>query len=507
MIKKILPYFIVLLFSYWTVKPMLIEGFFPMHDDTQPARIYALERELKNGIFPVRLVDYLGYGYGYPLYNFYAPLPYYFGALFRLGGGNLIISVKMMFMVGTLLSGVFMYLFASSIAGVYLGLVSSLLYVYAPYHAVNIYVRGAVGEYYAYAFLPLLAYGIYRIFAYKPKSVQKFFLILPGIFGLWGILLSHNIFGLITLYLLASLFAVSLFLFIFKKLQSIKLVLLSALIVWGISLSAFFILPAFSERNFTDVNTLFTGGSNFADHFVYFSQLWDSPWGFAGSAPLLSDGLSFKIGKLHIIIAVFSLVYFIYLLVKKRLETAQSVFYSMVIFSAIISLLMTLPVSDIIYRNLPFLKFVQYPWRFLNLALFAVSLMPLIFSKLDSNLIKIIISVSIISLLLIIYPKYFNPKYIYLFNQTDYLDASNLRYTVSRISDEYLPPDLIPPADVSQVPQGIVQLNEAQTVETIKNTASEKIISLKLIRASQIQTNIAFFPGWQALVNGKKIKL
>ena len=81
-IKKLIPFVLVIILSYWTVKPLFISGYFPMHDDTQPARVFAMSQELKRGVFPVRLVDYLGYGFGYPLFNFYAPLPYYLGSFF-----------------------------------------------------------------------------------------------------------------------------------------------------------------------------------------------------------------------------------------------------------------------------------------------------------------------------------------------------------------------------------------------------------------------------------------
>ena len=69
--KNLLPYVVIGILTFVAVKPMFIKGYFPMHDDTQPARVFALAQELKQGIFPVRLVGSLGYGYGYPLFNFY----------------------------------------------------------------------------------------------------------------------------------------------------------------------------------------------------------------------------------------------------------------------------------------------------------------------------------------------------------------------------------------------------------------------------------------------------
>src|SRR3989338_10214440 len=88
---------ITIILSWFAIRPLTIAGFFPVHDDTQPARIYEMAKALKFGQFPVRWVPDLGYGYGYPLFNFYAPLPYYFGAAFYLFGFNVLSATKLMY--------------------------------------------------------------------------------------------------------------------------------------------------------------------------------------------------------------------------------------------------------------------------------------------------------------------------------------------------------------------------------------------------------------------------
>ena len=77
--RHVLPLLLLLIFSFWAVRSLLESGYFPMHDDTQVGRIIAMGRALRNGQFPVRWVSDLGYGYGYPIFNFYGPLPYYLG--------------------------------------------------------------------------------------------------------------------------------------------------------------------------------------------------------------------------------------------------------------------------------------------------------------------------------------------------------------------------------------------------------------------------------------------
>src|SRR3989344_5903619 len=58
-------------------RPLLHNTFFPLHDYTHVARLSEMHRALVDGYLPVRWSKNLGFGYGMPLFNFYAPLFYY----------------------------------------------------------------------------------------------------------------------------------------------------------------------------------------------------------------------------------------------------------------------------------------------------------------------------------------------------------------------------------------------------------------------------------------------
>src|SRR5437870_2917084 len=93
----------VLTLSIFSIFPLFHSGFFPMHDDTQVARVYEMGKALHDGMFPVRWVQDLGYGYGYPIFNFYSPLPYYIGGFLNLFGLDALLATKMTFIIGILL--------------------------------------------------------------------------------------------------------------------------------------------------------------------------------------------------------------------------------------------------------------------------------------------------------------------------------------------------------------------------------------------------------------------
>ena len=163
-VKKYWGVFFILFLSIFSVVPFFNSGFFPMHDDAQVARVFEMGKALKDGIFPVRWVSGLGYGYGYPIFNFYAPLSYYFGGFINTSGFDALVSTKIMMVFGIIMAGAFMYLLAREFWGEIGGIISALFYIYAPYHAVDIYVRGDVSEFYAYAFIPLMFLGFYKVF-------------------------------------------------------------------------------------------------------------------------------------------------------------------------------------------------------------------------------------------------------------------------------------------------------------------------------------------------------
>ena len=480
---------LIFLLAYPAVGSLLGNKSFPVHDDTQQARIYVMSQELKNNQFPVRLVGDLGYGFGYPIFNFYAPLPYYFGSLFYIGGLDLFASTNLMYLSAFLLAGVSMYFLAFHLAGRSAGIAAAILYLYAPYHAVNLYVRGAVGELYAYAFLPLYLLGIYLLIKRDDKFSQRAVILI--ITGLSGIILSHNITALITLFF--SLLFLPLW---FRERQTFFRYLFS--MAGAIGLSSFFIIPAILENSFTSVSQLSKGSNSYNLHFVYLSQLWDSAWGFAGSASGLADGMSFKIGKWHVVLSALAALNLFRLYLSKNLKARQWLFYICALILLFTSILMTLPVSSPVYRLLPWFDFIQYPWRFLNfILLFSVILISSLFTG-SKKYFKHVLAAVVIIFSLILYPKYFQPQFVSKTSEKEYLRKENLRFTVSKISDEYLPLNFTRPQSFLET------YRTAFEATVIKETTLHKIYRVKG-EAREIISSIAYFPGWQVKINGRTI--
>jgi len=472
--KKAWPVLLVLILSFWAIKPLLTFGFFPIHDSTQIVRVQQMAEALRDGQFPVRWVRDLGYGYGYPLFNFYAPLAYYVGAFFNLIGFNALIATKIMMGLGVLLAGVFMYFLTREFWGKIGGVAAALFYVYAPYHAVDIYVRGSVGEFWAMAFLPLVFYGLKR--------------------GSWlisglayaAVIFSHN---------LTAMMLMPIFLAIIIYRRAWRPLLL------GLGLSAFYWLPALVEMRATKVFSQIGGGANWQEHFVYLRQLWDSPWGFGGSAPGPWDGMSFMIGKLHLLLAVFAIGFS---LVRQSAERKVILGTAAVL---LIAIFMTNKISFFIWQFIPALSFIQYPWRFLIFtAAFASFLTGAIAYSLDKAGWWGKIAVGLLILILLTFNiKFFNPQTMFPATAEDYINEENIKWTTSKVSDEYLPRDFPVPDNRDQVAwEKVSVLSGEVKIEILDEMSQSLKFKADVQSPSEILINTAFFPGWRLEINGQE---
>src|SRR3990167_6120481 len=127
------PLTIVLILVIPTFMALLRPGYFPMHDDISAMRLLEVDKCIKDGQIPCRWVPDMGFGYGYPQFNFYSPLPYYLMEGFHLGGLGFLDSVKAFFVMSIIVSAIGMYLLGKELWGRMGGLISALLYTFAGY--------------------------------------------------------------------------------------------------------------------------------------------------------------------------------------------------------------------------------------------------------------------------------------------------------------------------------------------------------------------------------------
>ncbi len=377
-----------------------------MHDDMQMIRQLEMNKCLDDGQIPCRWTPDLGYGYGYPLFNFYPPFPYIIGQVFKSAGFSYVSTVKMTAFTLIIASSISMYLLASSLSGYLGGFLAALFYAYAPYHAVNIYVRGAMNEAWATVFFPLIFY-FSRSFL-KKHSLNSLILLSLS----WaGLLLSHNPMAMT----FAIFFAPWCLYWYFESDNRIRLKPIFSLFFAGLlalALSAFFTLPVLFESKLVQIESMFQNYYHYSVHFLSLKQLFLSNfWGDGPSVWGVFDGMSFGIGILHWLIPTLMFLYFVFYSIKNK-SVKKYFLAMMLILLAYFSTFMTHERSSFLWAILSPIQKIQFPWRFLNHSLFLFSLsltfLPSILKNLFSKVNYIVVFLVSLSMLLLNY-KYFFP--------------------------------------------------------------------------------------------------
>lgn len=343
-----------------------------MHDDMQMIRQLEMEKCLKDGQIPCRWTPDLGYGYGYPLFNFYPPMPYFVGQVFRTLGLSYIATVRWTAITQFVLAAAFMYLLAESVFGPTGGLIASVFYTYAPYHFLNIYIRGAMNEAWAAVFFPLILYLIKKLI----DTNKNVFLFLTSI-AVTGLMLSHN-----PMVLIFSPVAVIWSLFwlyqkyrldIPKAVPAITKLFLSAVLAF--SLAAFFTLPVLFETKYVQIDSMFSGYYNFSIHFTSLRQLFISNlWNDGPSVWGQGDGMSFAVGYLHWILSLIIVIWSGVLLLRKSENRHRFFLVFLIGLMSFFSAFMTHERSVSIWLLLTPIQKIQFPWRFLNITSLLTSL-------------------------------------------------------------------------------------------------------------------------------------
>lgn len=134
----------------------------------------------------ISMAEHNGYGYITPI--MYPQLFLYISALLRLMGCSMMLSYKLLIFLANCAAA---YIACFSYTRIFhsrqIGILSAALYVLNIYRLASIYTRGALGEFLAMVFLPLLFYGMYEIFYGNHRRWQYAFL------GFSGIIQSHII--------------------------------------------------------------------------------------------------------------------------------------------------------------------------------------------------------------------------------------------------------------------------------------------------------------------------
>jgi hypothetical protein len=475
-----------------TISALFIPGFYGASDDVHIAWLFEMHRSLSMGQFPPRFVPDLSYGFGYPLFNFVFPLPFYLGEIFHLLGLSFVDSIKAVFFVSMFLSGLFMYfLIGQYTKSKLINLTGAIIYSYSTYRAVDLYIRGAIGEILSFVFFPLILLSIIKV----SRKLNIRWLGIGGI-SVGGLVLTHNIATYMFLPVVAFFVLIQLF-FIRSKIKFLAESLV--ILIFGLLISSYFWLPALLDSSLMKYDTVF----DFKDHFPTLKQLSIPFWGYGASVPGPYDGLSFNIGTINLIVLGTGILFGFYY--WRRLEVEKKILLIWGVLVMILTVFMMNFRSTYLWEHIPLLPYFQFPWRFLMMTTFIT---PLFIVFVDKFIYKNQLVLILLILAVILNISNFRPQDFLGRQDNYYLDKyiplPNASETYNNQQEEYLRL----PKDTSKRPtQSLPLVQIGENLETVKFTQINPLnthIQIDTPQQAVVSYNRYYFPGWKVLVNGQE---
>ncbi len=323
--------------------PMLFLGNASGHDfDFHVASWMDVAGQWREGIVYPRWAEWANWGFGEPRFVFYPPTSWIAGAAlgcvlpWRMVPGTFT-------WLALVLAGMSMWVLSREWLPPPQAVVAALLYAVNPYNLVVVYYRSDFAELLAGALFPLLVWGVLRVIAGEWRRVPS----LAAIFA--AIWLTNAPAAVIATYSMVLMILVGC---IARK--SLRPLLLGASgMAGGFALAAFYILPAAWERRWIQITQAVSGEVHPSRNFLFTRINVPDFVLFNSKISWIAVGVIAVTG----IAAIFA--------ARKRREFGA--LWWILISAAVVSAFLMLPTSLWLWNALPELRFIQFPWRWLEM--------------------------------------------------------------------------------------------------------------------------------------------
>lgn len=320
-------------------------------------RIYELAGAWENGIFYPRFGLDLNFGYTAPLFQYYPPLASYIGLAFHQLGLGFIAASKAVASLSLLLAGWGAYAYAASLLkNRFAAFVAGFVYLLSPYLLMVIYERGAISESLTWAILPWLVWATHR---YTTTRRRGYGLAVAALVALT--MLGHNATALFVAPLVALYAAV---LALITR-DGRALLRVAGAFVLGAGLSAFYWAPALLEMNLTkSTEFMFSGGTSVEANVKTLATFAQT-----SLVALYAGPERFRFALWPLLAAATGVIG---LIVTRRQRPPMLWFWVGAL--AVITLLQ-LELSLAFWQHVPFVRFIQFPWRLYGILAFSIAML------------------------------------------------------------------------------------------------------------------------------------
>jgi len=315
-------------------------------------RVVELDQCWRDGVFYPRWAPDMAFGYGYPIFNYFAPLLYYLTELVHVVGLGFESAFKLV-LIGCLVLGAWgTYALTKDFLGSKAGILAAAAYYYAPFTLREIYVRGGYAQLLAVSLMPAAFWSFNRL-----VSRDSPLYVVTSTLLLGAVLLSHNITAMLFLPLLV-LFVVWIICTL-SRWRKTRYAILVLMLSFG--LASIFLLPALAEKPLVKLSRSTEGYLDFRQHFLTVGEIL-SPSAVPDTSSLNPTWLH-NLGTAHLPLIVLGLLAMAVGPPTGR-QRIQAAFFLVMLLMCIF---MTLPPSTPIWEHVPLLAFAQFPWRVLDL--------------------------------------------------------------------------------------------------------------------------------------------
>ena len=261
-IKDNKEYLYILLISIIVCIPLMNKNINIYRDDgiQHVCRLIGTYQTIKSGEMLPMIMSNLCNNFGYSWNIFYSPLTAYAPLIFKIFNFTFTNCLKIFMFAVTLLSGITMYTFMMNVTkNKNVSLLSSILYVLAPYRITDMYIRIAVAELASFVFIPIIFDGLYSVLKEEKLSFKL-------IWGTVGLILTHTV---ITMY--TAIICLLYLVFNIKKLKSIKVIrILVISLVCILLITSFYWVGLLQHHNATSYEVFVPGRMEVGNKLEYY---------------------------------------------------------------------------------------------------------------------------------------------------------------------------------------------------------------------------------------------
>jgi hypothetical protein len=477
-------------------KQLMVPGYYSVITNdtityTRWARDFA--EALKEGVAYPRWMANDFWGYGSPAFISYSPLSFYLAAVLFQFTGSMAEAMSIAKFLAYFLAGTGLFFLAAEFYPKRIAFLAAAGYLLYPFNLLQIYLFGSFAAVVSLGWYCPILLSISRYY-----SRREFRHLMHAGLCYGGLCLTY----LINAYILAFVMASFIVIKSVRSRRFIDLLPFPAVVMTGCLLAAAYLLPLLAERSLLHVDSFISGPGHSYSKFFLLPKLTDllPTWMFWR---VYYDLFASHTWALMVVLVSLSLKAVRFGGLNPDVTDVNRTSICLAAFS----IFMSFGVSGFVWETVPFFKFIQFPVRWLHIAVLAASLLAASFlhtaEKRFSSCKTYHSRVILIFLILI------SMDAIYIKKAHRFAEQELLRDTSQVWPQEHLPIGI----EMSTLRREATAGGKADviegvgTAETVSWKSTERVARVAAGKPVVVRVGTLYFPGWKAYLDDKEAEI